>query len=97
MGSAYLSMGIYASSITENQIVAFIVGFLIILVFFMLDKVLIFVPPSLSGILEYLSVDFHFNNIMRGVIDTRDIIYYLSLTAFGLTLASRALASGRRS
>jgi len=93
MGAAYLSFGIFASSMTENQIVAFIVGFAIIFVFFILDKVLVFAPLSMAGVLEYLSIDYHFNNILRGVIDTRDVIYYLSLIIFSLTLASQALAS----
>jgi len=92
MGAAYLSFGIFASSLSENQIVAFIVGFMIVLIFFLLDKILIFVPPYMVSALEYLSIDFHFNNILRGVIDTRDIIYYLSLTVFSLTLASQTLA-----
>lgn len=93
MGAAYLSFGIFASSMTENQIVAFIVGFLVILVFWLLDKVLVFAPLSITGVLEYLSIDYHFNNILRGVIDTRDVIYYLSLIIFSLTLASQALSS----
>ena len=95
MGSAYLSIGIYASSITENQIVSFIIAFIIIFIFFMLDKVLVFAPVALAPILEYLSIDFHFNNITRGVIDSRDVIYYLSLTIFALSLASHSL-SGRK-
>jgi ABC-2 type transport system permease protein len=93
LGSVYLAIGLYASSLTENQIIAFIISFIIIFVFFMLDKILIFVPASIAGILEYLSVDFHFNNILRGVLDTRDVIYYLSLTIFALTLASRSLTA----
>lgn len=95
MGSAYMAIGIYASSITENQIISFIVAFLIIFIFFMLDKVLVFVPVALVPILEYLSINFHFNNIARGVIDSRDVIYYLSVTIFALTLASQTL-SGRK-
>jgi len=93
LGGVYLAIGIFASSTTENQIVAFIIGFAIILVFFMLDKALIFVPAPLVSILEYLSVDYHFNSIARGVIDTRDIIYYLTLIAFALLLAVRSLES----
>jgi ABC-2 type transport system permease protein len=93
LGSAYLSIGIFASSLTENQIVAFIISFLIIFVFFMLDKVLIFIPGPLVSIFEYLSVDYHFNSLSRGVIDTRDLIYYVSLTIFMLILAGRALES----
>jgi len=97
MGGAYLAIGVFASSLTENQIVAFIIAFVIIFIFFMLDKVLIFAPVSLAGILEYLSIDYHFNNILRGVIDTRDIIYYLSLMIFSLTLATHFLANKKLS
>lgn len=93
LGSSYLAIGIFASATTENQIVAFILGFLIIFVFFMLDKVLLFAPGPLVSILEYLSVDYHFNNLARGVIDSRDIIYYLSLTIFMLVFAARSLES----
>lgn len=91
LGSTYLAIGIFASSTTENQIVAFIIGFAVIFVFFMLDKVLIYMPAQLVSVLEYLSTDYHFNSLARGVIDTRDIIYYLSLTAFALILAARVL------
>ena len=70
MGAAYLAIGIFASAITENQIVAFIVALAISFFFFILDKILFFVPASLANILEYLAIDYHFQNIARGVIDT---------------------------
>jgi ABC-2 type transport system permease protein len=91
MGAAYLALGMFASALTENQIVAFIVSFLIIFILFMLDKVIFFVPSWMATIFEYVSIDYHFNNIARGVIDTRDIIYYLSVIVLGLTLASRMI------
>jgi ABC-2 type transport system permease protein len=78
MGGVYVSIGIFSSSLTENQVVAFIIGFLIIFILFMLDKILPFVPGFIVPIFEYLSIDYHFSNIARGVIDTRDLIYYLS-------------------
>jgi len=93
LGATYLSIGIFASATTENQIVAFIVGFAIIFLFFMLDKILLFVPGPLVSAFEYLSTDYHFNSLSRGVIDTRDLIYYISLTAFMLILAGRSLES----
>ena len=96
MGAVYLSFGIFASSLSENQIIAFIVGFFIILVFFLLDKVLVFMPLFLARYLEYLSVDYHYNNILRGVIDSRDVIYYLSLVIFSLTLAAQVLSSRKK-
>jgi len=59
----------------------------------MFDKVLIFLPEFMSNILQYLSVDFHFDNIARGVIDSRDVIYYATLIVIALFLATRTLAS----
>jgi len=93
MGASYLAIGVYISSLTENQIVAFIISLAIIFVLFMLNKVLMLVPGGLVSILEYLAIDYHFANIARGVIDTRDLIYYFSLIFLGLFLATRALAS----
>ncbi|MBU0519025.1 ABC transporter permease [bacterium] len=93
LGATYLAIGIFASATTENQIIAFIIGFGIIFVFFMLDKVLLFIPSPLVSVFEYLSTDYHFNSLARGVIDTRDLIYYVSLTAFMLILAGRSLGS----
>jgi ABC-2 type transport system permease protein len=93
LGATYLSVGMFTSSLTQNQIVAFITSFVIIFALFMLDKVLIFMPGFLVSFLEYLSVDYHFSNIARGVIDSRDVIYYLSIIFLFLFLAVRALES----
>ena len=51
-----------------------------------------FVPAFLSPLVEFLSVSFHLDNLARGVIDSRDVLYYLSLTAACLLLATQALA-----
>lgn len=91
MAAVYTSLGLLASSLTENQIVAFILGFLFCFVFFMLDKVLIYLPGFLTGIVEYLGADFHYQNIARGVIDTRDLIYFASVTGFALHLSVLSL------
>lgn len=90
----YVGIGLFASSLTENQVVAFIVGFVFVFVLFMFDKVLIYVPESLASIVEFLGIDYHFGNIARGVIDTRDIIYFLSLLGFMLYLT--VISLGRR-
>jgi len=87
MAGVYISVGVLASSITDNQIVAFILGFLFVFFFFILDKVLFYIPGFLTGIVEYLGVDHHFSNIARGVIDSRDIIYFLTLLGFMLYLS----------
>jgi ABC-2 type transport system permease protein len=91
MGGVYIAIGIFASSITENQIVAFIVSLLIILALFMADKVLVFVPPAVASTLEFISIDYHFENIARGVIDSRNLIYFGSVLGFALLLATTSL------
>jgi ABC-2 type transport system permease protein len=53
-------------------------------------------PESLGEVFQYLSVDYHFENIARGVFDTRDILFYLSLTVVGLVLTTRALGTARQ-
>jgi ABC-2 type transport system permease protein len=95
VGATYLSIGVFTSSLTRNQVVAFVVSFVIVFLLFMLDKVIIFFPGFLAGFLEYLSVDYHFSNIARGVIDSRDVIYYLSVIFFFLLLSVRFLESRR--
>jgi ABC-2 type transport system permease protein len=95
MAATYMSLGIYASTITSNQIVAFIVGILLIFLFFYFDKMLVFLPDWLVGISEFLSVDFHYRNFVRGVFDSRDLIYFGSVIFFGLTMATRKLAERR--
>ena len=95
MGGAYLAIGIFMSGLTENQIVAFITSFVFIFALWMLDKVLVLVPGGLASVLEYLSITYHLGNIARGVVDTRDILYYLSIIVVFLFFAVRTLESRR--
>ena len=94
MAGVYVALGLFASSLTENQIVAFIVGFLLVLTLFLMDKVLLYIPEGLTSVVEYLGIDYHFSNIARGVIDTRDIVYFLSL--LGASLYLTVVSLGRR-
>jgi ABC-2 type transport system permease protein len=94
MGAAYTAIGLLASSLTQNQIVGFILGIGMILVLFLLDKVLYFIPARLVGLFEFLSIDAHYHSMIRGVVDSRDLIYYGSVITLGLYLASLSL--GRR-
>ncbi len=91
VGAVYTSVGTFSSSVTDNQVVAFIIGLFIVLVFFLMDKMLIFVPASMAGIIQYLSVDYHFSNISRGVIDSRNLIYFASVIGFFLLMTARML------
>jgi ABC-2 type transport system permease protein len=91
LGAGYVAIGVLASSLTENQIVAFIVSFLIIFALSLVDKVLMFIPTAMASVFEYLSAEYHFNNIARGVLDSRDLVYYASLVILGLYFAARAM------
>jgi len=89
----YLSIGIFTSALTQNQIVSFILSFVIIFFFFIIDKVIFLFPGFIANILEFLSIDFHFNNIARGVLDSRDVIYFVSLIFVFLFLTVQTLES----
>ena len=91
LGSVYASVGTFASSVTDNQVIAFIISVFIVLIFFLMDKMLYFMPATIAGIIQYLSVDYHLSNISRGVIDSRNIIYFASLIGFFLFTTVRVL------
>jgi ABC-2 type transport system permease protein len=93
MSAMYVGIGIFVSSLTENQIVAFIVSVLIALFFFLVGKFLMILPLPLVSFFEFLTTDYHFNNITRGVIDTRDVIYYFSMVFFTVYLTKVSLES----
>lgn len=95
LGGAYIALGLFASSMTENQIVAFIITAAAALLFTFLDQMLIFVPAGLVDGLEYLGVQYHFKTIARGVIDSRSIVYLVSLTSFFLLLTTRSVEERR--
>lgn len=93
MSMVYISIGLFASSLTSNQIVAFLISLLIGVFFLIIFGVLAGQSSGLIGqILDYMSMETHFESISRGVIDTKDIIYFLSLSFFGLTLAETMIS-----
>jgi ABC-2 type transport system permease protein len=84
LGAAFSSIGLFASSITRNQIIAFITGLTICFSLTLIDKLLFFFPESLLGVLHFLGTESHFQNISKGVIDSRDILYFFSILFVGL-------------
>jgi ABC-2 type transport system permease protein len=95
MGGVYLAIGIFCSSLTQNQIVAFIVSVACSFILFILGEnlVLFAVADFLVPFFQYLGLNRHFASIARGVIDSRDIIYYVSVITFFLYLNIRSLES----
>ncbi len=92
--AVYLSAGLLASSLSNNQIVAFILGFIFVFILFILDETLLFLPAWLTTPIEFIGVDYHYQNIARGVIDTRDVIYFLS--AIGIIIYLTIISLERR-
>jgi ABC-2 type transport system permease protein len=89
LSAMFCSVGLLTSSLTKNQIVAFILGLVVCFFLVMVDKMLIFFPPFMSGFLQFLGADYHFRNVAKGILDLRDVAYFLSLsflTLFGCHL-----------
>lgn len=97
MGGAYLAIGIFISSMTENQIIAFIISIVTIFALIIIgqDIVLFSVPKVFAPIFSYLSLSTHFDSISRGVVDSRDLVYYFSIIGFFLFLNVRKLETGK--
>jgi len=79
LGGAYCSIGLFASALTRNQIIAFIIGCAICFALTIIDRMLFFVPERLVPVVEYLGANAHFTNISKGIIDSRDLIYFASV------------------
>ena len=95
MGGCFLSLGLFVSSLTKNQIVAGMITFALFLMFWVINWMASFTGPTTQAVLNYLSITEHLNDFTRGVIDTKHLVYYLSFIAFSLFLTVRAVDSER--
>ncbi len=92
MSSAYISIGIFSSCISNNQIVSFLLSLLIGVFFLIIFQALSSNFTGVIGsILSYLSISDHYQSLSRGVVDSRDIIYFVSITVFALMMAESYL------
>jgi ABC-2 type transport system permease protein len=94
-GACLLALGTFISTLTKNQIVAGAVGFALSLLLWILNWTTSFGNSSMVQVLNYLSIVSHMDSFSRGVIDTKDLIYYLSMIFIGLFLTARSLESLR--
>lgn len=98
MGGAYLAIGTAASALTSNQIVAFFLSLFVSVLLLLVDfAAYVVVPPQFSGLVEFFSFNFHFQNIAKGVIDSRDVLFYLSVIWLCLGVAVHTLKMRRLS
>ena len=95
LGAAFTAVGTAASAMTSNQVVAFLVALIICIIPFATGYALGGVPAGILPVVQYLSFEYHFNNLARGVIDSRNLIYYGSVVALFLHLAVFSLERRR--
>lgn len=96
LSAAFCSIGMFASSITKNQIIAFFAAFAVSIFLTMLPSFSYFMPSSFISFATFISTNSHFDSISKGVIDSRDIIYFLSMTAVFITATVRSINNSRR-
>jgi ABC-2 type transport system permease protein len=95
LGGSFIAVGIFFSSLTENQIVAATLTFGALLLFWVLNWAGSSAGPKWQGILNYVSFFQHFDDMTRGILDTKDVVYYLSFSFFGLFLTHSVIQSRR--
>ncbi len=94
-GAALLAVGTFISNTTRNQVIAGTATFVVCLLLWVMDWVSAYETAPWAKVLAYLSVTTHLEPFAKGVIDTKDVIFYLSMIFFGLFLTSRSLESSR--
>jgi len=93
MGAAYSAIGIFASTLSNNQIIAFIIALLIVFFLFIIEIILPLLPSAMGDFFNYISSGFHFSSMSRGVIDSRNLIYFGSIITIFLKLAMVVMES----
>ncbi|AEB07930.1 ABC transporter permease subunit [Desulfobacca acetoxidans] len=93
LGGAFLALGMFCSTLTENQIIAAVIAFSLLLLFWIIGWYEELGPPAYQGFFRHISMMGHFDAFARGVLDSRDVIYYLSIIFFFLFLTKRQLES----
>lgn len=93
ISAAYVSIGIFTSSITNNQIVAFLLALFIGIFFHLIfDLISSGLKGTLGSVFEFLSARSHFDSLSRGVIDSRDLLYFISIILGGLVLSATMIS-----
>ncbi|MEJ5349006.1 MAG: ABC transporter permease [Desulfosoma sp.] len=95
MGAAFLSLGMFSSALTRNQIVAAVISFGALLLFWVIGWLSSIMGPTSVRLAEYLSIIRHFDNFSKGVLDSRDLLYYGIFISFFLFLTVRQIESYR--
>jgi ABC-2 type transport system permease protein len=95
LGGSFISVGLFISTLTKNQIVAFMTTFATFLFFWIINWIGNFSGPTIDKVTQYLSIVEQFDDFSKGIIDTTHLVYYLSFIAFGLFLTVKSVDSER--
>jgi ABC-2 type transport system permease protein len=95
LGGCFISVGLFISSLTKNQIVAGMVTFAVFLLLWVITWIGSFSGPTIDQLTQYLSIIDHLDDFGKGVLDTTHIIYYLSFITFGLFLTAKSVDTER--
>ena len=95
LGAAFIAIGLFFSSVTDNQIVAAVLTFGALLLFWIISWASNAATGFWKDVLNYVSFFQHFDNMTQGILDTTDVVYYLSFAFFGLFLTHTAIQSRR--
>ena len=95
LGGCFISVGLFISSLTKNQIVAGMVTFGVFLFLWVITWIGSFSGPTIDGLTQYLSIIDHYDDFGKGVLDTTHLIYYVSFITFGLFLTAKSVDSER--
>ncbi len=95
LGGCFISVGLFISSLSKNQVVSFMVTFSVFLFLWIINWIGSSVGPTAASVVQYLSIVDHYDDFGKGVIDTTHLIYYLSFITFGLFLTAKSVDSER--
>ena len=90
-GGALLSLGMWISTLTKNQIIAGVVAFALFLLLYVFDWVNSYSSSDAGRVMSYMALTTHFDNFAKGVIDSSDVVYYLSVIVVGIFLTARSV------
>jgi ABC-2 type transport system permease protein len=95
LGACCLSIGLFASSVTSNQVISAVLAGVILFALWFLGMLTNYLPEGMAEVMKFFSISYYFPDFVTGVIDTRGIIFYISIAALFLFLAIRSLENSR--